>query len=138
MVETAAAFEEALSTQPQWVQIWVQFLGAVIVITAVTLLFSKATRRDAVVIILSTICVYVAMLWAFQQFGFVRLLGAVHVVFWTPLAIYLYRRLRDPAIGTPFRQIIWLFLAAIIVSLAFDYADVIRYALGERASMLPA
>jgi len=35
----------------------------------------------------------------------------------------------------PFRLAIWLFLATLAVSLAFDYIDVVRYLLGEGGSM---
>lgn len=76
------------------------------------------------------------MMWLYDQVGYVRLLGIVHVVIWTPLAIYLWQRLKNAEIVVPFRQIIWVFLATMVVSLAFDYADVVRYLLGERGSMV--
>ncbi len=98
--------------------------------------FSKATRRDAIIILIAVVPTYFAMMWLYDQVGFVRLLGIVHVVFWTPLAIYIWQRLKDPNITPPFRQIMWVFLATIVVSLLFDYTDVIRYALGERESMI--
>lgn len=130
------SFEDAMTTQPQWVQWWVTWMGIAMVATMIVLVFSKATRRDALVILLTTIAMYFAMMWLYDQLGLVRLLGIVHVVFWTPLAIYLWYRLNDPAIVTPFRQIIWVFLTTIVISLAFDYTDVVRYALGERGSMV--
>jgi hypothetical protein len=130
-------FDQAMETQPAWVQYWVMWMAIAIIGTFVVLLFSKATRRDAVVILLSMVAVYLSMMWLYEKVGFVRLLGIVHVVFWTPLAIYLWWRLKDQAITAPFRQAIWIFLATILISLAFDYADVARYILGERASMVP-
>ncbi len=36
----------------------------------------------------------------------------------------------------PFRLVIWVFVATLAVSLAFDYVDVVRYLLGERDSMI--
>jgi len=131
------SFEEAIATQPQWVQYWLNWMGLVIVATFATLLFSKTTRRDSVIILATMVAAYFSMIWLYQQLGFVRLLGVVHVILWTPLAIYLWNRLKNPEITTPFRQIIWLFLATITVSLMFDFADVVRYVLGERASMVP-
>jgi len=130
-------FAQAVATQPQWVQIWVNILGLVIFATAVVLLFSRATRRDAIIIFLTMAATIPGVLWLFDQLGYVRLLGVVHVVLWTPLAIYLMNRLRDPAINTPFRQVIWVFLVAIGISLAFDYVDTARYVLGEQDSMVP-
>ncbi len=128
-------FDDAIATQPAWVQYWVRWMAVAITASVVVLLFSKATRRDALVILATNIGVYFVMMWLFEKIGFVRLLGIVHVGFWTPLAVYLYWRLKDQTIVTPFRQVIWLFLATIVVSLAFDYADVARYILGERSSM---
>ena len=90
----------------------------------------------SLIILLTTIVTYFAMMWLYDQVGYVRLLGIVHVVIWTPLAIYLWQRLKNAEIVVPFRQIIWVFLATMVVSLAFDYADVVRYLLGERGSMV--
>ena len=129
-------FEQAIATQPQWVQVWLMWMAVVVFLGPLLLLFSKVTRLDAVILILTNLSIYVAMIWLFEQVGFVRLLGLVHVIFWTPAAIYLFNRLKNPAIAFPFRQIIWLILATIIVSLAFDYVDVARYLLGDRASMV--
>jgi hypothetical protein len=128
-------FEEALAQQPQWVQIWVNLMAAILVGSFITLLFSRATRRDALVILLVNIPNVLLLQWMYAQLGYVRLLGLPHLIFWTPLAVYLVLRLRDPAIVAPFRQVIWLLLAMMLISLAFDYADVARYLLGERAPL---
>jgi hypothetical protein len=128
-------FEEALAQQPQWVQIWVNLMAAILVGSFITLLFSRATRRDALVILLVNIPNVLLLQWMYAQLGYVRLLGLPHLIFWTPLAVYLALRLRDPAIVAPFRQVIWLLLAMMLISLAFDYTDVARYLLGERAPL---
>lgn len=130
------SFEDAATQLPTWVQWWMNWMALVIVGSMIALVFSKATRRDSAVILLTSIAAYFAMMWLYDQVGMVRLLGIVHVVIWTPLAIYFWQRLKNPDIRAPFRQIIWVFLATIIVSLAFDYADVARYLLGERANMI--
>jgi len=131
------SFEEAIATQPTWVQMWINWMGLVIVGTFVVLLFSKVTRRDALIILVTTITVFFAMTWLYQQVGFVRLLGLVHIIVWTPLVYYLWKRLEDPLITRPFRQVIWVFVATVVVSLMFDYVDVARYILGEKASLIP-
>lgn len=132
------SFEEAIATQPSWVQWWINWMSIAIVGSMIALLFSKTTRRDSAVILMTSLAIFFMMMWLYQQIGFVRLLGIVHVVIWTPLAVYFWRRLKNPAITAPFRQVIWVFLATIVVSLVFDYADVVRYLLGERESMVPA
>lgn len=132
------SFDQAITTQPTWVQWWINGMGIVIVGSMIALLFSRTTRRDSALILATSLAMFFLMSWLYQQVGFVRLLGIVHVVIWTPLAVYFWRRLKNPAITAPFRQVIWVFLVTIIVSLMFDYVDVIRYFLGERESMLPA
>ncbi len=131
------SFEDAVTTLPTWVQWWMNWMALVIVGTMIVLLFSKITRRDTFIILLNSVAAYFSMMWLYDQLGLVRLLGIVHIVLWTPLAIYFWQRLKNPDIGIPFRQVIWVFLATIVVSLAFDYADVVRYLLGERGSMIP-
>lgn len=65
-------------------------------------------------------------------FGLVRLLGLAHVVFWTPLVIYVLRHL--PALPRPTLLGIWVrvFLVTILASLLLDYIDVVRYPFGDR------
>ena len=131
-------FEEAIATQPAWVQYWVNAMGLVILVSFVAMLFSARTRRDALVVFVAMAATFGCMMLLYQQVGYVRLLGIVHIVFWTPLALYLWHRLKDTSITAPFRQVIWLLLAVMVVSLAFDYADVARYLAGERASLIPS
>jgi len=131
-------FQEALAQQPLWVQIWVNVMTVVLLGAFVTLLFSRQTRRDALVLALGYAANVAAMLWLHSEFGFVRLLGLPHVLFWTPLVIYFLWRLRDRRITAPFRQVIWLLVAVMVVSLGFDYADVARYLLGETAPLASA
>lgn len=130
--------EEAIATQPQWVQYWINWMSIVIIGSMVVLLFSKATWRDAGIIFVTSLAIFLAMNWLYNQIGFVRLLGIVHVVIWTPLLVYFWNRLKSPEIKAPFRQVLWIFMATVFVSLVFDYADVARYLLGERGSMVPS
>jgi len=118
------------------IRIWFYWLGIAIVATPIILALSKATRRDALIVFLTNISVIVAMGWLFRQIGYVRLLGIVHVILWTPLFIYLLSRAKNGEMTLPFRLVIWIFVVTLAVSLAFDYVDVMRYLLGERDSMI--
>ena len=131
-------FQEAIATQPDWVRYWGQWMGIVIFGSMLTLFVSRVTRIDAFIIAGVSMATFFAMTWLYDQVGYVRLLGLVHVVLWVPLVIYLVRRLRDPAIESPFRQVIWMLVATMCISLACDFADVGRYVLGERESLIPA
>ena len=72
-------------------------------------------------------------MWVLYEInGYNRFLGLAHVVFWTPLSIYLYRRLRN-LFGPPlFESWIRVLLASIGLSLVIDYVDVLRYIMGDR------
>jgi hypothetical protein len=130
------SFHDAMFSFTGWVQTWFYILGVAMVATPILLAFSKATRRDALIVLLTNIVVVATMGWLYEQMGYVRMLGIIHVVFWTPLAVYLWRRGMNSEITLPFRIVIWLFVAALLFSLVFDYMDVVRYLMGERASLL--
>ena len=129
-------FHEAMASQTGWIQIWFYWLGGAIVLSPVVLAFSKATWRDALIVMLAHVAVIGIMGWLYEQVGYVRLLGIVHVVIWTPLVVYLWRRARAVEIPTPIRLFIWVLVATLTVSLILDYIDVVRYLLGERASLV--
>lgn len=130
------SFHDAMFSATGWILIWFYWLGMAMVVTPLALAFSKATRRDALIVLLTNIVVVVSMGWLYDQIGYVRLLGIVHVILWTPLLVYLVGRARNSEITLPFRLVIWLFVASLAVSLGFDYVDVARYLLGERDSMI--
>lgn len=132
----AMTFNEAMFSSTGWIRVWFYWLGYSIVATPIILAFSKATRRDALIVLLTNITVVASMGWLFDQIGYVRLLGIVHVILWTPLFIYLFGRAKYGEMTLPFRLVIWLFAATLAVSLAFDYVDVVRYLLGDRDSMV--
>ena len=67
--------------------------------------------------------------------GYVKLLGLPHIVFWTPLIIYLVLQLRGPEMPKAPRIIMLAIVGAILISLAFDYTDVARYLAGDRTPL---
>ncbi|HKL45683.1 MAG TPA: hypothetical protein VJ906_05525 [Roseovarius sp.] len=128
-------FSDAVATLPAFLRLWVLWLTIVMIAVPLVLLAWRQTRRDGVVILAASVAVVVSMHWLYAQVGFVRLLGLPHVLIWTPLAVYLAMRLREGIVPAPPRIVIWIFLASILVSLAFDYTDLLRWLLGEREAM---
>ncbi len=92
-------FDEAIARQPQWVQLWILWMVGITLATFAILLFSKATRRDALVLLLVNLANALFMQWLYARLGYVRLLGLSHIIFWTPLVLYLWRRLGDSRIA---------------------------------------
>jgi hypothetical protein len=67
--------------------------------------------------------------------GFNRLLGLSHVVFWTPLIDYLYRRRAIIKVDNSMRQWLAALFASNLLSLVIGYVDVFRYLLGDRGGV---
>lgn len=129
-MEQFAAFQADIATAPLWVRYWLTFMGLVLML-AFPFAFVRVEARWAVLIVALTVPAMVAL---HSAIGYVRLLGIVHVVLWTPFVIYLWRRRGQWRVKeTIFGKWIVLLFATMIVSLAFDYSDVVRWMLGERA-----
>ena len=136
-MENQIPFNEAMFTLASgWMIVWLYWMSFAIIVTPLVLVFSKATRLDAVIVLLTNIAMLVGMGWVYEQMGYVRLMGIVHVILWTPLFIYLVLRAKNGEMPLLCRLIIWMFAATLAVSLVFDYTDVARYLLGERDSMI--
>ena len=136
-MENQIPFNEAMFTLANGPQtVWLYWMSFAIAITPLVLIFSKATRLDAVIVFLTNLAMFVGMAWIYEQMGYVRMMGIVHVILWTPLFIYLFLRAKNGEMPLLCRLVIWMFVATLAVSLVFDYTDVVRYLLGERDSMI--
>jgi hypothetical protein len=136
-LENQIPFNEAMFTLATgWMTVWLYWMAFAITVTPLVLVFSKATRIDAVIVFLTNIAMLVGMSWLYDKMGYVRLMGVVHVILWTPLFIYLVRRAKNGEMPLLCRLVMWMFAATLALSLVFDYTDTVRYLLGERASMI--
>ncbi len=125
-------FNLIVAQQPQWVQIWMNVLSFGAFLLPVSLLIWRQTRLTALITVIGSGLGAAGVLLIFNQLGYVRLMGLGHAVFWTPLAWYLWRQQARADIAEAPRWIIRFVLMTIVISLAFDYADVLRYLLGDR------
>ncbi len=131
--------EEAIAQQPQWVQIWLNILllGAFI-LPAVLLIWRQTRVAGLVSLIVSATAAY-GVVWLYDRMGYVKLLGLPHLFLWTPLVIYLVGQFRRDDLPQIPRVLLGAVIATLLISLAFDFSDVIRYILGERMpTALPA
>ncbi len=131
--------EEAIAQQPQWVQIWLNILllGA-FVLPAVLLIWRQTRVAGIVSLIVSATAAY-GVVWLYDRMGYVKLLGLPHLFLWTPLVIYLIGQFRRDDLPQIPRVVLGAVIATLLISLAFDFSDVIRYILGERVpTALPA
>ena len=80
---------------------------------------------------------FIVMTAIFTKLGFVRLLGLGHILFWTPLVIWILQRLREETFATDPHLQTWIYSVLVInsLSLVIDYLDVIRFLRGEKAEV---
>jgi hypothetical protein len=135
--EPNMTLQEAIAQQPQWIGWWLIWLTFGAFLLPFALLFWRSSRIAGAASILASVASAYGVGWVYDRLGYVKLLGAPHILFWTPLAIYLIVLLRRGDLPVWPRRIIYVVLATIVVSLAFDYSDVARYLLGERTPSVP-
>ncbi|MEL7040735.1 MAG: hypothetical protein AAGL90_04380 [Pseudomonadota bacterium] len=117
------------ANSPDWVLIWVRIMVLVLSLSAVFSVFHAEARW----ILLGTLLGMAGTLAAYSLFGFTRLMGLGHILFWSPTLLYMLTiRGRGMHQKTVFAR--WLLAAIIVmgVSLMFDYLDLLRWLLGER------
>ncbi|WP_341860988.1 hypothetical protein [Gymnodinialimonas sp. 57CJ19] len=126
---------DAVAVQPFWVRTWVIILVLGAYFLPVSFLIWKQSRVAGVLTLGASILAAYGVSWMYDQLGYVKLLGLAHVVFWTPLAVYLWRLVRREDMPIWPRGLMSVSLAIIVISLAFDYVDVGRWVLGEREAL---
>ncbi len=129
MTEIAAqTFSEAIMMQPLWLQGWLGWM--VLVNVAGGLVFIR--RPEAKWVLIAMVGNAIFMNWLFAEYGYQRILGLAHVVFWTPLLAYLWLRRKHWDLQTAGGKWIAVLFATNLTSLVIDYIDVARYLSGER------
>jgi len=125
--------QESIALQPTWVAWWVNWLFFAAYLLPLTLLPSRKHRVWGLVIVGTSLIAALGIEWLYDEFGYVKLLGLPHVVLWTPLATAMLVALKRQKISRGWPMLVFLIvLGSLLVSLAFDYFDVVRYWLGER------
>ena len=135
-MEAKAAYVALL---PGWVRGWMAWMGVVLP-SAFLLAPFRAEARWIVAALLGSQATTIAIGMAF---GWSRLWGLAHVLFWTPVVVLLWRRwpslewtplLRGRRWRLTGALRVWLalVLGTMTVSLVFDHADVLRFVLGDR------
>ncbi len=112
--------------------VWVMILGGVNFVGGVLFL----NTFEGKFALLAMIGSMIVMLAIYSKYGFVRLLGLGHILFWIPFVIWNLARLSEPsALNSDFK--IWLITVSVFnsLSLLLDFSDVIRFFKGEKSEM---
>ncbi len=128
--------QEAIAQQPAWIGYWLKCLLFGAFILPFTLLIWRQSRIAAIATVVASLAGAWATGWLYDKMGYVKLLGLPHIIVWTPLVIFLVLQIRRADMPNWPRWIIGVVLATILISLAFDYTDVLRYLLGERMPLV--
>jgi len=118
---------EHLLQEPLWLQLWVGWLVVANLSAVIFLVKSVEARWVLGLFIVNALF----MEWLYTQVGYVRLLGLSHVIFWTPLLIYLWKRRKFTYLSTWTGKYLYLVFITDGISLVIDYIDVARYLLGD-------
>ena len=121
-----SAFMEGLRESPFWVQVWV---GWMILVNTASVLFLQRTEGRVVLVV--WILNGITMMLAAEVSGYNRLLGIVHVIWWTPLLAYLWTRRAKFDRSATYGKWLVVLTATIATSLVIDYIDVVRFFLRD-------
>jgi len=131
-----ASLGEAIATEPLWLQAWVMSLVAVHLVALAFVVTRRErgwrVRYQPIAIVASFLFAGAFMGWLYDQVGYVRLLGLAHLIFWTPVYVWVWRS-RAAEAATVYGRYLIVYLAIAGISLAVDAVDVIRYLLGDGA-----
>ncbi len=127
--------QDAIAQQPAWIGYWLKWLLFGAFILPLALLIWRQSRVAGIVAVAASLTGALGTNWLYTKMGYVKLLGLAHIIVWTPLAIYLFAQIRRADMPRWPRWIIGVVLASILISLAFDYTDALRYLLGERTPL---
>ncbi len=125
MLEIVQAFTTDVEKQPMWVQVWLNILGPVN-FAAIFFIFKS---RLPWIVLGGIIVSFFMMMYLYDAYGYVRLLGLPHIVVWTPMLLYFLKEV--PKLDASLmKKYLYLVMGTNFISLLFDYVDVARYFLG--------
>lgn len=116
-----------IMAEPLWLQAWVYWM---MLINTAALVFLR--HREARWVMVAWVCNVITMTLLYEMVGYVRLLGLSHVIWWTPLVLWLFTR-REQFPNGAVRNWLWIVLLTNTASLVIDYIDVVRYFMGDGA-----
>tara|TARA_R100000656_G_scaffold67844_1_gene51313 strand:- start:122 stop:529 length:408 start_codon:yes stop_codon:yes gene_type:complete len=111
---------------PQWVQLWMNWMILVLGVGAIVFSIFKVEARWLLLAMLLTVP---ATMMMGVYVGWNGLWGLTHILLWTPVVIYMARRLSLIEVRSVYGAWYVLALGTMVISLIFDIKDVGQYLL---------
>ena len=139
LAQEPATLGDAIASEPMWLLTWI----AVLVGTHFLALAFVAHRDqdqwrlrwEPMAIVVSFMIAGTVMEMLYARFGYVRLLGLAHLIGWLPIYSWLLYRRRTIGLSSLWGRYVHLYLAVAGLSLIVDAADVVRFLVGDSASL---
>jgi hypothetical protein len=113
-----------LSAQPAPLSYWLNWMGFVNLLLPLAFVWRHWEARVVIAAFLLN-ALFMALLY--EQMGYGKHLGLAHVVFWTPLVLWLVTRFEaTQARSALFASYVLVLVATNTISLGIDYADVFQ------------
>ena len=130
-----ATLNEAIATEPLWLQAWVTILVLTHLI-AVAFVVTREQgawriRLEPLAILASFIGSTLLITWLYGVVGYVRLLGVAHLVFWTPVFAWVFMRVRAAGTQSVLGKYLVGYLLIAGTSLVIDVVDLVRHLMGD-------
>lgn len=119
-----------IANEPIWLRAWVLWMVVVNLGIGIFIPF-KWNRKEAWVIGGVMIANMAFMNFLYMEMGYTRLLGLSHVIFWTPMLVWLAPRLKRYGTGNAYGLALHTVFITDAISLLIDYVDVIRWIVGD-------
>lgn len=136
MIDAFLAFDADVQKLPQWVQIWMDSIGVVVLVSVVTLLIGRKSRLLGLYVLVTILASLILMVVMHTQMGMVRLLGLAHIILWSPMVWVLWRQLRNNQPSKIVSFILAILMITCTAALLFDFYDVARWIFGQRAPIV--
>jgi hypothetical protein len=127
--------EQAIASQPAWLSIWLNIMMLGAFVAPLVLLVWRESRIIGVLAIAAGVVSAIGVSTLYDLSGYTKLLGLPHIFLYTPLAYIIWRKINGGDMRIWPKRIAWVVLITVLISLAFDYNDVLRYLLGNRAAL---
>jgi len=120
-------FNDHIMQQATYLIVWVHWL-LIINLSSIIFIWKHVEARYVLGAMLFNLPL---IMYLFDTFGWVRILGLSHIIVWTPLLIYLWLRRENIKLKTSFGVYITTLFFTDAFSLVIDYIDLVRYFVGD-------